>query len=88
MNNKYKVKNSGTLFLLVLVGIVTGNFISSALSTINNLQWLDFFYTFGLKSPLEIDFIFFNLQLLFSFTISIGSIFGVLLAIFIYKKLI
>ncbi len=88
MNNKHKNKNSITLFLLVLVGIVTGNFISTGLSTFDNLQWIDYFYTFGLKTPLEIDFVIFNLQLLFSFTISIGSIFGVLLGIYIYKKLI
>ncbi len=88
MHNKHKSKNSATLFLLILVGIVTGNFISSSLSSLNNMSWLDYFYTFGLKTPLEIDFVVFNLQLLFSFTVSLGSIFGVLIGIYIYKKLI
>ncbi len=88
MNNRHKTKSSTTLFLLILVGIVTGNFLSSSLSSLNNMSWLDYFYTFGLKTPLEIDFVIFNLQLLFSFTISIGSILGVLIGIYIYKKLI
>ncbi len=86
--NNHKIKNSTSLLLLIFVGIVTGNFITSSLAKVNNMSWIDFSYKFGLTSPLELDFVVFDLQLLFSFTISIGSILGVLLGIYIYKKLI
>ncbi len=88
MYRQSKNKNSASLFLIILVGIVTGNFISSSLSTLKNFEWIGYYYTFGLTSPLEIDFVVFDLQLLFTFTVSIGSVFGVLLGIYIYKKLI
>lgn len=86
MNNK--IKNSSSLFLIILVGIVLGNFLSSALATLPYMKWLNYSYTFGLTSPLEVDFVVFYLELLFNFTISIGSFFGLLVAIFVYKKLL
>ncbi len=81
-------KNGWALFLLILAGIVLGGFIGHLASNVSFLQWLNFGYTFGMiNNPLIIDLkvIVLTFQLVFNITVS--SIVGVILAIFIYRAI-
>lgn len=80
-------KNGFVLFFLLLAGIVLGGFIGNLTQDVKFLSWLDFGFRFGMKSPLELDLkiIYIHIQLLFDITIA--SILGIVLAIFIYKKI-
>lgn len=80
-------KNGLALFLLLLAGIVLGGFIGHLASGISFLKWLDFGYEFGMAKALAIDLkvIFVSFRLTLSITIS--SIIGVAIAIFVYRKL-
>jgi hypothetical protein len=64
-------KNGWSLFLLILAGVVLGSFISHLTSGIAGLSWLNFGQSFGLASPLKLDF-------------TIGSIIGIIVAAIIY----
>lgn len=81
-------KNGWALFLLVLSGIVIGGFIGSLVSEISYLKWLNFGYQFGMNSePLVIDLKVVVVTFKILFNITISSILGIALSIFIYRKL-
>lgn len=79
-------KNGWALFLLILAGIVIGGFLGHLASGVAWLDWLNFGYRFGMiNSPLFIDLkvIEFTFQLVFNITVS--SILGVVIAVFVYR---
>ncbi len=81
-------KNGWALFLLLLAGIVLGGFIGHLASGVKFLEWLDFGYQFGMiGDPLEIDLKMIVLTFKLVFNITISSILGVILSIFIYRAL-
>ena len=81
-------KNGWTLFLLVLTGIVLGGFIGSLAQGVPYLKWLDFGYKFGMVgNPLEIDLKVIELTFKILIRITVSSILGVALSLFVYRKL-
>lgn len=79
-------KNGWALFLLILAGIVLGGFIGHLASGAKILNWLNFGYTFGMiGDPLVIDLKVIVLTFKLVFNITVSSIIGVILAIFIYR---
>ncbi len=81
-------KNGWALFLLILAGIVLGGFLGSLASGVNFLKWLDFGYQFGMiGNPLVIDLKVIVLTFKLVFNITISSILGIILAVFIYRKI-
>lgn len=80
-------KNGWALFLLILAGIVLGGFIGSLASQVSFLRWLDFGYGFGQSTPLVLDFKIVQLTFKIFFNISIASILGIVLSIFIYRRI-
>lgn len=79
-------KNGWALFLLILAGIVLGGFIGSLASGVSFLKWLNFGYTFGMiGDPLIIDLKVIVLTFKLVFNITVSSIVGVILAVFIYR---
>lgn len=80
-------KGTWSLFFFILCGIVLGGFLGSFAEHINYLKWLNFGYSFGMKAPIAIDLkvIYFQFQALLD--ISIASLLGVAISIFIYKRL-
>lgn len=80
-------KNGWALVLLILSGIVIGGFLGSLGKDVPYLKWLDFGYAFGMSSPLALDLKVMFLQFQISFDITVASILGIALAIFIYRKL-
>lgn len=81
-------KNGWALFLLVLAGIVLGGFLGYLAKDVPFLSWLGFSYEFGMTGePVVIDLKVFVMTFKVLFDISIASILGIVLAIFIYRKL-
>ena len=76
-------KNAWALFLLLLAGIVLGGFIGMLADGVSSLNWLSYGQTFGLDDPVGLLVVTFGLTI----KITIASIIGVIVAIFIYRFL-
>ena len=76
-------KNNWACFLLILAGIVIGGFIGNLLP----ISWLNYGQTFGLSSPIVLDFGIFCISFGLSIKITIASIIGILIGIIIYRIL-
>ncbi|PKM50249.1 MAG: DUF4321 domain-containing protein [Firmicutes bacterium HGW-Firmicutes-7] len=86
--NRNGAKNGWSLFFLILAGIVLGGFLGSLAVGVSFLSWLNFGYTFGMNAPVIIDLKVIFLQFKLSFDISIASLLGICVAIFVYKKIL
>lgn len=80
-------QNYFVLFIFLLSGIVIGGFIGVYLGDIPNLSWLNFGITFGMTSPLTLNFVVFEISFALRFNITMASIFGILISILLYKKI-
>lgn len=80
-------KNNWALFLLLLAGIVLGGFIGEMASGVSGLSWLGYGKSFGFQNPIVLDLGILVLTFGLSIKITIASIVGVLVAIFIYRLL-
>lgn len=80
-------KNSWSLFLLILTGIVLGAFIGTLAKDISWLKWLNFGKGFGLVNPIQLDLHIIQITFKLWINITIASILGVVLAIFVYRKI-
>lgn len=92
MAKKTFSKNGWVLFLLMLTGIVLGSFIGYITRGVSYLSWLNYGLDFGIGSPEHNGIVSLNLGVLvisfgLSIRITIASIVGVILSIFIYRKL-
>ena len=76
-------KNIWILLLFILSGIVVGGL----LGNLDFLSWLAYGEEFGLSTPIELDLNVVKLTFGLMFKINIASIIGIVLAIFIYKKI-
>jgi len=81
-----KSKDFWILLIFILSGIVVGGLLGELASNINGLWWLNYGQTFGLDRPLTLDLSVVAITFGLNFKISIASIVGMALAIFIYKK--
>ena len=80
-----KNKNFWILLLLLLAGIVLGGFLGEATKTIGLLSWLNFGQSFGLDSPLVINFGILVITFGLTIKITMASIIGVAVALIIYR---
>ena len=80
-------KSHGTavLIILLLCGVVLGGFIGSLAEDTGAFGWLNYGQTFGLSSPLVLDLGVVALTFGLTIRITVASIIGIMLAIFIYK---
>ncbi len=79
-------KNIWILLLFILSGIVVGGLLGNLASHVDFLSWLSYGEEFGLSAPIELDLNVVKLTFGLMFKINIASIIGIVLAIFIYKK--
>lgn len=82
-----KEKNIWILLIFILSGLVVGGLLGELASQIDFLWWLGYGQSFGLTSPLELDLNIMKITFGLVFKINIASIVGLILAIFIYKKI-
>lgn len=80
-------KNFWVLLLLLLSGIVLGGFLGSLADGISWLSWLNFGQSFGLDSPLILNFGVLIITFGLSIKITMASIIGVAVALMIYRYL-
>lgn len=84
-------KNSWALLLLMLAGVVIGGFLGYLARDISWLSWLNYGQEFGIGSSSN-GYFTLNLGVLvitfgLSIKITIASIIGVIISIFIYRKI-
>ncbi len=85
-------KNAWALFLLILAGLVIGSFAGHLARKVNFLSWLNYGIEFAIGNPRKNDVVSLNLGVLLlqfglSLKITVGSVIGAAVAIFVYKKL-
>lgn len=79
-------KNIWILVLFILCGIVIGGLLGEFASKVDFLWWLSYGESFGLSDPISLDLNVIKLTFGLVFKINISSIIGMILAIFIYRK--
>lgn len=82
-----KEKNIWILLIFILSGLVVGGLIGELASKVSWLWWLSYGQSFGVESPIVLDLGVVKITFALMFKISISSIIGMILAIFIYKKI-
>lgn len=79
-------KNVWILILFILCGIVVGGLLGNLASKIDFLWWLSYGESFGLSEPISLDLSVLQVTFGLMFKINVASIIGMILAIFIYRK--
>ena len=82
-----KEKNVWILLVFILSGIVVGGLLGELASKVDWLWWLSYGQSFGLSQPITVDLSVIQLTFGLTFKINISSIIGMVLAVFIYKKM-
>lgn len=77
-------KNNWSLLIMILAGVVLGGLIAQLTSGISALHWLSYGQTFGLSSPIVLDFGILVLTFGLTIKITVAGIIGIILAIIIY----
>ena len=80
-----RYKNFWILLIMLLAGIVLGGFMWQLAEGISWLNWLNYGQSFGLNSPLVIDFGILVITFGLSIQITMASIIGLALALIIYR---
>lgn len=80
-------KNVWILIVFILCGIVVGGLLGELASNVDFLWWLSYGQEFGISNPITLDLSVITLAFGLTLKINIASIIGMILAIFIYKKI-
>lgn len=82
-----KDKNIWILLIFILSGLVIGGLLGELAGSVSWLWWLGYGQEFGLSSPLSLNLSVLSITFGLTFKISIASIIGMAIAIFIYRKI-
>ena len=80
-------KNIWVLLVFILSGLVIGGLLGRLASGTPGLWWLSYEQQFGLESPIILDLNILKLTFGLILKINVASIIGMILSIFIYKKI-
>jgi len=80
-------KSIWILLIFILSGLVIGGLLGDLAGKVDFLWWLGYGESFGLTSPIDLDLNIIQLTFAIYFKINIASIIGLILAVFIYKKI-
>ena len=75
------------MLVFLLAGLVIGGLLGKLASGVSWLWWLSYEQQFGLESPIVLDLSVIQLTFGLMFKINVASIIGMILSIFIYKKI-
>lgn len=81
-----KEKNIWILVIFILSGLVIGGLLGDIASKVDFLWWLSYGEEFGLSSPVQLDLNIIKITFALMFKINIASIIGMMIAIFVYRK--
>ena len=73
-------------WILLFAGILLGGLLGQLSEGVSFLSWLGYGQSFGLEQPLILDLGILNLTFSIMFHLNIASIIGVLIAVFVYRK--
>lgn len=79
-------KNVWILIVFILCGLVVGGLLGQLASNVDFLWWLSYGEEFGFSTPITLDLQVITITFGLMFKINIASIIGMVLAIFIYRK--
>ena len=79
-------KNIWILLVFILSGLVIGGLLGKLAASVPWLWWLSYEQEFGTETPLILDFNILKLTFGLMLKINVASIIGMVLSIFIYKK--
>lgn len=82
-----KQKNFWILMIFLLSGIVIGGLLGEFAAKVDFLWWLSYGESFGLSTPLELNLGVISITFALMLKINIASIIGMIIAIFIYRKI-
>lgn len=82
-----KEKNTLVLIVFILCGIVIGGLLGELSRTVSWLNWLSYGQSFGFSNPFTLDMGVMKLTLGLMIKINIASIVGIIIAVFIYRKI-
>lgn len=82
-----KEKNIWIMLIFILSGLVIGGLLGEIASRVDFLWWLAYGERFGLTTPLELDLNILKITFGLTFKINIASIIGMMIAIFVYRKI-
>ena len=80
-------KNFWILLIFLLSGLVIGGLLGELAGKVEWLSWLAYSQSFGLATPIELNLNVITITFGLMFDISIASIVGMAIAIFIYRKI-
>ena len=80
-------KNFWILLIMLLTGIVLGGFMGQLAEGVSWLSWLNFGQSFGLDSPLVVNFGILVVTFGLTIKITMSSIIGVTVALIIYRRI-
>ena len=80
-------KNIWILLVFLLAGLVIGGLLGKLAASVPWLWWLSYEQQFGLETPLVLDLSVLKITFGLMVKINIASIIGMVLEIFIYKKI-
>ena len=80
-------KNFWILLIMLLAGVVLGGVMGQLANGISWLSWLNFGQSFGLDSPLVINFGILVITLGLTIKITMASIIGIAIALIIYRMI-
>lgn len=81
-----KEKNVWVFLVFLLSGLVIGGLLGKLASGVPWLWWLSYEQSFGLENPIILDLNVLKLTFGLMVNINVASIIGMILAIFIYRK--
>ncbi len=82
-----KTARFGILLLCMLSGLTIGNFIGELCSHLVYLKWMNYKQVFGFDSPFQVNLGAILLAFQIQFNITISGILGMVLGVFVYKKI-
>lgn len=80
-----RYKNFWILLIMLLAGIVFGGFMGQLAEGVPWLGWLNFGQSFGLNSPLVVDFGLMVITFGLTIKITMASIVGLVIALIVYR---
>lgn len=81
-----KTKNVWILLVFLLSGLVIGGLLGELASNVDWLWWLSYGQSFGISQPIVLDLNVITITFGLMLKINIASIIGMVIAIFIYRK--
>lgn len=79
-------KNTLVFIIFILCGIVIGGLLGELSSSVNWLSWLSYGQSFGFSNPFTLDLGVLQLTLGLMIKINVASIIGIVIAVFVYRK--